>query len=935
MAQNLSVESTLTQQFISMTQGSASAIAMNLPNSLIEPFNLYGSTAFYLNYINTANAFNDYVAAIKAANSVYIAGYTNPQYLRMSLHFNGSGATIPDDRPLYNTTSAVWYQSGRATVTAPVHFTNAGGTASASTTDGSFVASNAFDGNASTIWSSTPPVGFLPISSGVASSANGGTPANAFDSDVTTSWSPSIVKLLPNGLGSSFSKCNGNANDFFNSDQNYSHTKAFDGLNVNSNSGFWFTNGHTAGTYSYLGYDLGAGNGIVANSYTLTTPNSDTYWNRVPSDFKFQGSNDNITYVDLDVRSGVTNWTRAESKTYVFTNSTNYRYYRLYITAIQSGGRDAGVGELLVNRVINASNPVYINYDSGTPILPVDYEVNCTTSGAYLKSWTFEGSTDNSNWDVLETVTGYSGAFPRSANISTLNSYRYFRLNITDTTSATLNVLSVHEITINKDSTSFSAQQLNYDCGVLKLVQSYTINALALAAPTDWTFESSNDGNNWVVLDTVTAYASTFPVTRTIPSNFTSYRYYRLNISAANNKFVKIKELSSTITGGAATCDTVNFSLGTASLLLTGNSYLNWTSSANWVALLNKDWNFNCRFNLDTIPVVMSLFTHGRGASAKSLEIQLTANKLRVNYSTNGTSFTTIDSSDFVWSVDTWYHVSVGRTGNTLYMFINGSSVGTADLTGVTLFNTTTNGPAGYIGADSLLNNLTCFVGNIDELEFFAGINPYSATFTPPATERTTAYVPAISWQSKASYMSSTAAEVDVVVFVDKIQYASFGAPEFGTEAHFYISLDNGSTFHEVDLVNSGNLTQATSIYRGRLDTLGVTNTNQLVYKITSDSGKVLKYDGACLYWQDGESIVSLTASDVWNYVDGTELTAVPNAGSSVKSKLDGLFQYFFNKREVTATAETMYKVDNTTALGIGSIVDTGTKVTKGTIEDA
>ena len=59
MAQSLSVESTLTQQFITMTQGSASATAMNLPNSLIEPFNLAASTFFYAGYSAITNAFND------------------------------------------------------------------------------------------------------------------------------------------------------------------------------------------------------------------------------------------------------------------------------------------------------------------------------------------------------------------------------------------------------------------------------------------------------------------------------------------------------------------------------------------------------------------------------------------------------------------------------------------------------------------------------------------------------------------------------------------------------------------------------------------------------------------------------------------------------------------------------------------------------------
>jgi hypothetical protein len=81
--------------------------------------------------------------------------------------------------------------------------------------------------------------------------------------------------------------------------------------------------------------------------------------------------------------------------------------------------------------------------------------------------------------------------------------------------------------------------------------------------PKDWTFEGSNDGTNWTVLDTQTNQVFTTTETTdnsnpVLPKqiftgnmneynfvNTTAYRYYRLNISANNGNptFLGIQEL--------------------------------------------------------------------------------------------------------------------------------------------------------------------------------------------------------------------------------------------------------------------------------------------------------------------------------------------------------------------------------------------------------
>jgi hypothetical protein len=82
----------------------------------------------------------------------------------------------------------------------------------------------------------------------------------------------------------------------------------------------------------YITIDFGSGKTIQQikltgrhNMQHLPTGNS-------PKDWLFQGSNDNSNWTTIDTQSGIS-WGEQEVKTFnSFSNSTNYRYYRLYVT---------------------------------------------------------------------------------------------------------------------------------------------------------------------------------------------------------------------------------------------------------------------------------------------------------------------------------------------------------------------------------------------------------------------------------------------------------------------------------------------------------------------------------------------------------------------------------------------------------------------------
>ncbi|MBE8712272.1 hypothetical protein C4F49_01080 [Sphingobacterium sp. KB22] len=74
----------------------------------------------------------------------------------------------------------------------------------------------------------------------------------------------------------------------------------------------------------------------VVRAYTMTSGNDADA--RDPKDWKMLGSQDGVTWVDLDVKTAQPPFPgRKLSQTYLFSNSVAYKYYRLSITSLQSG----------------------------------------------------------------------------------------------------------------------------------------------------------------------------------------------------------------------------------------------------------------------------------------------------------------------------------------------------------------------------------------------------------------------------------------------------------------------------------------------------------------------------------------------------------------------------------------------------------------------
>lgn len=170
---------------------------------------------------------------------------------------------------------------------------------------------------------------------------------------------------------------------------------------------------------------------------------------------------------------------------------------------------------------------------------------------------------------------------------------------------------------------------------IIKRYSIYTANS-NIIHPRTWTFEGSNDGSSWTILDTQTLQSLvnstfyTYPVTNT-----TSFTYYRINITATSNitglpaiaEFEMTESTSNVIgkiTGGGFVISSTNLTVTTFDLnaaasglisitAASGTTSLNITSSVTAIAvnssnIINNTGNNNL---IITCPSLFGVVTSG------------------------------------------------------------------------------------------------------------------------------------------------------------------------------------------------------------------------------------------------------------------------------------------------------------------------------------
>ena len=164
--------------------------------------------------------------------------------------------------------------------------------------------------------------------------------------------------------------------------------KAFDGL-LRGDYGWISAINDVVG--SWLKIDLGVGEERIVTSYGLIATYSGV--NRTPKDWIFQGSNNDADWDDLDTVAEETGWVANEQRVFDCPNTTAYRYYRILVSAKQSGDEYVSIQELRLfgspnGHVWSVGANTYGVMSIGTALLQYNFAAMQTSATTYLSEVT-------------------------------------------------------------------------------------------------------------------------------------------------------------------------------------------------------------------------------------------------------------------------------------------------------------------------------------------------------------------------------------------------------------------------------------------------------------------------------------------------------------------------------------------------------------------
>lgn len=274
---------------------------------------------------------------------------------------------------------------------------------------------------------------------------------------------------------------------------------------VDCDSSTIWSSSQVAGTH-WWNYDFGSGNTRVIKRWTIL-PVGDGTWGYGLKDFSIQGSNDNANWDTLYTAQHANNGNLGD---YSFTNTTAYRYYRLLLPNTWRGSLNNNtIGEITMWEDLLENFPVLVH-------LHADLYTYGATNLCTGKTATADS--ENGSETAANAIDNNTGTFWTSALSGTPP--RWLKI---DLGSDGQKAAGKYVITIRSSDGS--------------------------GKPTAWQLQGSNTGafsGEETILDTQTAqtFSGDGPNTYTF-NNTTSYRYYRLYVTATSGGvYVQIKEFA-------------------------------------------------------------------------------------------------------------------------------------------------------------------------------------------------------------------------------------------------------------------------------------------------------------------------------------------------------------------------------------------------------
>lgn len=307
----------------------------------------------------------------------------------------------------------------------------------------------------------------------------------------------------------------------------------FDGTHANS----WFGD---CGLDQYLQYQFPTAKRVAY--YEMATRISGESQNG-PSDWILEGSNNGTTWTEIDSRTGET-WTDGTGRMFAVASPDLYVYYRLTISACAGGAVSVSILwlELFSGGVgdpIYGYETSYNCYGQGClttpPVAQVpdpnplpDIEQGYVPPQSYTSTKTvcvscpagFINGSDANLVPVMTSDTAPSGAASANEDFPTHEAFHAFDGNDTTFWQA--------------GNSGSNGGWLRYQLATAKTIAAYEVCTRNGTGPGNWTFEGSNNGSAWTVLDTQigTTWPSPLSCKRFAIEAPGSYLYYRINVTA-------------------------------------------------------------------------------------------------------------------------------------------------------------------------------------------------------------------------------------------------------------------------------------------------------------------------------------------------------------------------------------------------------------------
>jgi len=149
--------------------------------------------------------------------------------------------------------------------------------------------------------------------------------------------------------------------------------QVFNGVTIRT-GGAWFTT--NAVLTGWIRYDFTAAKAKVITHYSIMAVSTDTATTADltagPKTWTFEGSNDASSWTVIDTKTNQANWAKGEKRTYATANTTQYRYYRINVTANQGSTSYLTINEVELLTASSNADVIELNVDSVRYLKPGD-----------------------------------------------------------------------------------------------------------------------------------------------------------------------------------------------------------------------------------------------------------------------------------------------------------------------------------------------------------------------------------------------------------------------------------------------------------------------------------------------------------------------------------------------------------------------------------